>query len=82
MFEGLQDFTAPLPPWLQWAGVMLAGAIPFVESHFRSVIGVIAGLAAPVAVVAAVLGNVVSSLLWGVAFGTLAALGVDLPAVP
>ena len=63
MFEGLQDFTASLPPWLQWAGVMLAGAIPFVESYFGSVIGVVAGLAAPVAVAAAVLGNVLSMLV-------------------
>lgn len=62
MFEALQDFTASLPPWLQWAGVVLAGAIPFVESYFGSVLGVVAGLAPPVAVTAAVLGNVASML--------------------
>lgn len=63
MFEALQDFTASLPPWLQWAGIMLAGAIPFVESYFGSVLGVITGLAPPVAVAAAVLGNVASMLV-------------------
>ncbi|MCB7135721.1 hypothetical protein [Cellulosimicrobium marinum] len=58
MIESLQDFTESLPPFLQWVGVMLAGAIPFVESYFGSVIGVLAGLPTPVAIGAAVLGNI------------------------
>ncbi|TQM09617.1 hypothetical protein [Pseudonocardia kunmingensis] len=60
MIQALQDFTATLPPVLQWLGVALAGAIPFVESYFGSVIGVLAGLHPVVAVTAAVVGNVVS----------------------
>jgi uncharacterized membrane protein len=59
MMENLQEFTGSLPSWAQWIGVMLAGAIPFVESYFGSVIGVLAGVPAPLAIAAAVLGNVV-----------------------
>jgi len=60
MIQTLQDFTATLPPVLQWLGVVLAGAIPFVESYFGSVIGVLAGIDPVVAVVAAVVGNIAS----------------------
>ncbi|WP_380166493.1 hypothetical protein [Jannaschia sp. R86511] len=67
MIESLQDLTESMPPLLQWLAVMVAGAIPFVESYFGSVIGVLAGLALPVAVIAAVLGNVASML--AVVFG-------------
>lgn len=63
MIESLQDFTASLPTWLQWVGVMAAGAIPFVESYFGSVIGVIAGLPTLVAIGAAVVGNIATMLL-------------------
>lgn len=62
MIEALQDFTTSLPPLLQWLGVMIAGAIPFVESYFGSVIGVIAGITPPVAILAAILGNIASML--------------------
>lgn len=60
MIESIQEFTTTLPPLLQWAGIVLAGAIPFVESYAGSVIGVVAGLALPVAIGAAVIGNIVS----------------------
>ena len=60
MIESLQEFTASLPTLLQWVGVLLAGAIPFVESYFGSVIGVFAGLNPVVAIVAAVVGNILS----------------------
>lgn len=62
MIDALQDFTASLPPLLQWVGVMLAAAIPFVESYFGSVIGVLAGINPVVAIVAAIIGNVISML--------------------
>ncbi|MGR0221370.1 hypothetical protein [Agromyces sp. ZXT2-6] len=63
MIDALQDFTASLPPFLQWFGVMLASAIPFVESYFGSVIGVLAGLDPVLAIVAAIVGNVVSMVV-------------------
>jgi len=63
MVESLQELTDGLPAIVQWIGVVLAGAIPFVESYFASVIGILAGLNPVVAVVAAVLGNVVAVLV-------------------
>lgn len=63
MIEALQDFTTSLPTWLQWLGVMAAGAIPFVESYFGSVIGIVAGITPIVAVGAAIVGNISSMLL-------------------
>lgn len=62
MQEALTEFTQSLPVWLQWAGVMLAAAIPFIESYFGTLIGIIAGVPAPVAIIAAVIGNVLSML--------------------
>ncbi|ANS79441.1 Permease of the drug/metabolite transporter (DMT) superfamily [Serinicoccus hydrothermalis] len=63
MVEGLQEWTAGLPAVLQWLGVMAAGAIPFVESYLGSAIGVVAGLNPVVAVLAAVVGNVITMTL-------------------
>lgn len=63
MIDALQDFTASLPAFLQWFGVMLVAAIPFVESYFGSVIGVIVGLPPALAITVAVVGNVVSMLI-------------------
>ncbi|GAA1981978.1 hypothetical protein GCM10009718_18860 [Isoptericola halotolerans] len=64
MIENLQSFTESLPPLLQWVGVMLAGAIPFVESYAGSAIGILAGLNPVVAVAAAVVGNVISMMIF------------------
>ena len=64
MIDALQDLTASLPAVLQWVGVLLAAAIPFVESYFASVIGVLAGINPVIAVAAAVVGNVVSMLVF------------------
>lgn len=64
MQEALVDFTQSLPLWLQWAGVMLAAAIPFIESYFGTLIGAIAGVPLPIAVLAAVVGNVISMLVF------------------
>ncbi|UNK70562.1 hypothetical protein [Microbacterium sp. H1-D42] len=62
MSEALVDFTQSLPIWLQWAGVMLAAAIPFIESYFGTLIGILAGVPTPLAVAAAIVGNVASML--------------------
>jgi hypothetical protein len=64
MIDALQDFTASLPTVLQWVGVILAAAIPFIESYFGSVIGVLAGINPAVAIAAAIVGNVISMLLF------------------
>lgn len=64
VIESLQAFTASLPPALQWLGVLLIAAIPFVESYFGSVVGVVGGLNPVLAIAAAVVGNVVSMLIF------------------
>ncbi|WP_196832893.1 hypothetical protein [Mycetocola sp. CAN_C7] len=64
MIDALQDFTAGLPDVLQWVGIVLASAIPFVESYFGAVIGVLAGIHPAIAIGAAILGNVVSMILF------------------
>ncbi|GAA1814513.1 hypothetical protein [Agromyces neolithicus] len=64
MIDALQDFTASFPDFLQWLGVMIVAAIPFVESYFGSVIGVLIGLPTPVAIGAAVIGNIISMLIF------------------
>ncbi|GGA76689.1 hypothetical protein GCM10011490_29320 [Pseudoclavibacter endophyticus] len=62
MHDALIAFTESLPVWLQWAGVMLISAIPFVESYLGTLIGIVAGVPTPLAVAAAVVGNVISML--------------------
>ncbi|WP_221584788.1 hypothetical protein [Microbacterium sp. G2-8] len=64
MFEALQSFTEDLPAAIQWLGLILLGAIPFIESYFGSFIGVVAGVNPVVAVVAAVIGNIVSMTIF------------------
>ncbi len=63
MIDGLQAFTESLPTLLQWLGVLLAGAIPFVESYLGSVIGILAGLHPAIAIPAAIVGNIASMLV-------------------
>lgn len=62
MIDALRDFTQSLPELLQWVGVVLAAAIPFVESYFGAAIGVLAGINPAVAIAAAVVGNILSML--------------------
>jgi len=70
MQEALTEFTQSLPIWLQWAGVMLAAAVPFIESYFGTLIGVIVGVPLPITLLAAVIGNVVSMLAFVFAAST------------
>lgn len=62
MIDSLQEFAGNFPDWLQWAGVLLVSAIPFVESYFGAVIGVAIGLHPVVAILVAIIGNVISML--------------------
>ena len=71
MIDALRDFTSSLPDLLQWVGVILAAAIPFIESHFGAALGVLSGINPVVAILAAVVGNVLSMLIF-----VLAAHGV------
>lgn len=64
MLTTFQDFADSLPEALQWLGVFLVAAIPFVESYFGSAIGVLAGINPIVAVAAAICGNIISMLIF------------------
>ena len=64
MIDSLQEFAGAIPVWLQWAGILLVSAIPFVESYFSSVIGVAIGMHPVVAILMAVIGNVISMLVF------------------
>lgn len=63
MLDAIQSFTESLPLLLRWLGILLAGAVPFIESYIGSALGVIAGLHPVVAVLAASLGNFSTVLL-------------------
>ncbi|CAO1653904.1 Small multidrug efflux protein [Salinibacterium sp. NYA9b] len=64
MYDAFTSFTSGLPELLQWVGVILIAAIPYVESYGGSVIGVIAGVNPVVAIIAAIVGNVISMLIF------------------
>src|SRR5699024_7649323 len=62
MIDSLQEFAGAIPVWLQWAGILLVSAIPFVESYFGSVIGAALGMHPVIAILMAVIGHVISML--------------------
>ncbi|MEV8252934.1 hypothetical protein AB0O95_03095 [Rhodoglobus sp. NPDC076762] len=64
MYDTLSSFTAGLPELLQWVGVILIAAIPYVESYGGSVIGIVTGINPAVAIIAAIIGNVISMLIF------------------
>lgn len=53
----LQEFTASLPPFLRWLGVMLAAVIPYVEAEGGAILGIAAGINPVLAIAAAIAGN-------------------------
>ncbi|GAA4508599.1 hypothetical protein [Brevibacterium yomogidense] len=61
--DTLFTFAESFPTALQWLAVMLIGAIPFVESYGGAVLGVLTGVPAPVAILAAIIGNVAAMAL-------------------
>lgn len=58
MMDSLQSTAEAAPPALQWLVVILAGAIPFIESYFGSVLGILAGVNPFIAIPAAIVGNI------------------------
>lgn len=60
MIQGLQDFVAGFDPVFQWVAVGIVSMIPFVESYFGALIGVVVGIPPFVAIAAAVIGNWIS----------------------
>ncbi len=64
MIEMLQNFAEGLPPAFQWLGIIALGAIPFVESYLGSIVGVLAGVSPFIAIPAAIIGNIISMLIF------------------
>ncbi|PJJ44647.1 hypothetical protein ATK23_1887 [Glutamicibacter mysorens] len=64
MIESLQNFAASFPEPLQFVAVALVAAVPFIESYFGSLIGVVIGVPVVAAIATAVIGNVISMLLF------------------
>ena len=62
LFNTIRDFTAAQPPVLQWLAVLMGGSLPFVESYYGSVIGVVAGVNPVAAIVCAITGNIASTM--------------------
>jgi hypothetical protein len=60
MIADIQEFTASVDPVWQWMAVMAAGAIPFVESYGAGPIGIVVGVVPILAILAAIVGNIVS----------------------
>ena len=56
----LQDFSIGLPPLLRWVGVLVAGAIPYVEAEGAAVLGIVAGINPLVAIPVAIIGNAIA----------------------
>ena len=77
MIEAIRDFAEALPEVVQWLILLVIGAVPYVEAYGAAFLGVIAGINPAIALVAGVIGNVVSMLLamklgrsldrWGIA---------------
>ena len=63
MIDWLREQTEAADPIWQWVFLVLAGAIPYVESYFGAAVGVVAGVNPGVAITAAVLGNIASMVL-------------------
>lgn len=55
----LAQFTQGLDAWLQGFFVVLLGAIPFVESYGGTFVGIVAGVPPILAVIAAIIGNLI-----------------------
>lgn len=78
MLDGLRDLTESTEPIWQWLVVMLAGAIPFVESYFAGPLGIVAGVVPWLAIAAAIVGNVISMVIVVVLAGRVrSASGAD-----
>ncbi|MFL0421786.1 hypothetical protein [Micrococcus luteus] len=67
LLEAVRQWAASTPGSWQWLAVMAGGALPFVESYYGSVIGILVGISPWAAIPAAVAGNIASTagaILW------------------
>lgn len=82
MMDSLQSMAEAAPPALQWSVVVLGGAIPFIESYFGSVLGILAGVNPFIAIPAAIIGNIGSMALLVVFADRLRGMRTRTPGEP
>lgn len=63
IFAWLAQLAVHAEPWQQAGILLLAGAIPFIESYLGSFLGILVGIPPMLAVTAAIIGNVLSTFL-------------------
>lgn len=63
VMEWMIDTAAGAEPWQQILVMLAGGAVPFLESYATSFVGVLVGIPEPLAVGAAVVGNMVCMLV-------------------
>ncbi len=68
MFESIQQFVETVDPMWQWLAVITVSAVPYIESYGGAALGILSGVPAPVAIVAAIVGNWLS-MVAAVTFG-------------
>ena len=61
--EAIVDWAHTIPEALRWLIILALGAVPFIESFFASVIGIVAGVHPAVAIPLAIVGNISTMLL-------------------
>ena len=64
MIEAIRDFADAMPEVLQWVILAVLGAVPYVEAYGAAFVGVIAGVNPAIALIAGLIGNIVSMLLF------------------
>lgn len=64
MFEGIREFADGIPEIVQWLILIVVGAVPYLEAYGAAFLGVIAGVNPLIALLAGVIGNVVSMLVF------------------
>lgn len=64
MIQTLQNFVESFDPLWQWLSILLIAAIPGVESDIGTAFGVIAGINPIITVMAAVVGNFISIIIF------------------
>jgi hypothetical protein len=62
-FVSVVEWVAGLEPWQQVGALLLVGAIPFIESYWGSLVGVVLGINPFLAVPAVIIGNILCTFL-------------------
>lgn len=62
-FESIRELVTGADVAWQWAAVILAGAVPLIESYGAAALGTLAGTPLPLAIAAGIIGNLATMLI-------------------